>query len=229
MLFIKIRGNRSEQLAPPVQHKIASEAHSAFQDLEAASVVGEVLKAVASEVVKAMPSKMMKMGGIGIRVRRAVMRGDDNHLRPGFADAVDFRHYAQDVRLVLEKMRKINATRAALGEGPWKHREVRQDVRRGSGLAIHADRDSFLLLFPASNVKDDHGERGLGCAGRRELLSVNPIVASAAFAALFRSEEHETSSLDTVAEANHRVGDFSLLIKAGDFHVKLAQDFIGAI
>ena len=128
VFFVKVRGDAREQPAPTIQQQISAKAEAALEDAEAAGVISEILEAVAGEIVEAAQSKVMKMGGIRVRVRGAVMGRDHNHLGSRFGDAVNFRHHTKDVRLVFEKMGKVNPMGAITGERPWKARKVRPYV-----------------------------------------------------------------------------------------------------
>ncbi len=158
MLLIKIHGDSREQSAESIQNQIAAKAEPTLQQAETTGVVSEILKARPGAVIQAVKAQVMEMGGIGIRVRRTVVRGYNVNLGTNPPNAVDFGHDAQNVRLVLKKMREINAIRAVVGKWPRKTRQISQHIRCRAWLSINSYRIRFLFSFAAAQVEDQHGK-----------------------------------------------------------------------
>ncbi len=162
VLFIKTCRKPGNQAAEAVQQKVAAEGEASLKDVESAGVIGKVFKTFMGKIVKAVETQVLDVRGVGVRIRRAVMRRDDPNLCAGACDATDFRHNAHRVRLVFEKMAKVNAAGARIGEGPGEMRELREHVSGGAGLPVHSDRVRFLFLLAAAEIEGQHGMRSGG-------------------------------------------------------------------
>lgn len=99
------------------------------------------------------------MGGVGVRIRGAVVRCHDDDFGAGLSNSMHLRHGTQNVRLMFEKMRDVNPACAVVLKWPREMRQVAEHVGRGTGLAIKADRRRILLFLSASYVKNKHEEK----------------------------------------------------------------------
>src|SRR5580704_13325556 len=105
MLLVKTDGDRSEHTPQVVEEQVSAKGEPPLQDAKAAGAVREIVEAGALEIVEAVKAQVEEMGGIGIGVGRTVVWGHDDDFGARLRDPVHFRHHAENVGLVLQKMR----------------------------------------------------------------------------------------------------------------------------
>src|SRR5215472_10116091 len=87
------------QPAPdPIQNEVLAESHVHRFDIKPDIHPGKCLEIVTSEVVEAPAGQMAHVGGIGIRIVRAEMRGGYKDVRAITRNAMYFRHSAGNVK-----------------------------------------------------------------------------------------------------------------------------------
>ena len=118
---------------------------------------------------------MMLVRGIGVGVGRGIVRRLDNDFGVGLGDAMDLLHHTKDIRLMLEKMREINAVGGLIPDRPRKMRKLAADVGGRARLAVEPYGPRLLFLFPTANIEHYHfsntarSTTSSECGGRRRV------------------------------------------------------------
>lgn len=156
MFFIEINRDGRKHAPQVIEKQVAPESQPSFEDAKPSRPIREILERVLDEIVKTVKAKVVNVGGVGIRVRRAVVRCCNDNFGSGLGDPMHLGHSAQDVRLVFEKMGEVDAISTAVAQRPGEMRKLAENIRRRPSLPVKADCAGLLLLFAAADVEDDH-------------------------------------------------------------------------
>src|SRR5215469_6678806 len=104
MFLIVVDRKRRKRAAQVVKYEVSAEAQPPLQDAISTRVVGKVLETLAIEIVEAVKTQVKQMRGVGVGVRRTIVRRHHLHLGARLGNTIDLGHHSQDIRLVLKKV-----------------------------------------------------------------------------------------------------------------------------